>query len=403
MHVLGNFRQIGLEIIARTDKNSALHIPLSNTSEAKQSTLLTFAALPDTHSRPAIYPLDPLDAIKQVEKAKEPTQISVMLTADVTPDAELLIEINKATGEVISGFGSGNITIGVDQARNLFDIFGDYTIVNGGYQFVLQGIVQRKFYINPGGRISFNGDIFKTNLDLTALYRTKTSVNTLLSDKSSVANLRDVECQIHLTGNMMNPNLGFHIEVADLAPDIRSRVQAALTPEDKLVRQFMALLVSGSFIPDQRFGIVNNSSILYSNATEILSNQLNNIFEQLKIPLDVGFNYQPGDKGRDIYDVAISTQLFNNRVVVNGNVGNTQTSGTTGDIAGNIDIEVKITDNGNFRIKAFSHASDQYSNFTDLYNTQRNGGGIIYQEEFNTFRELVKRIFVRKKKRTIPQ
>jgi hypothetical protein len=186
--------------------------------------------------------------------------------------------------------------------------------------------------------------------------------------------------------------------VADLAPNTRSRIAAALTPEDKLLRQFMALLISGSFIPDQLYGIVNNTSILYSNATEILSNQLNSIFEQLKFPLDVGFNYQPTDSGRDIFDVAVSMQLFNNRLVVNGNAGNTQTQGATGEITGNVDIELKVTDNGNFRIKAFSHAADQYSNsnFNDLGSSQRNGGGITYQEEFDTFRELFTRIFTRK-------
>ena len=54
-----------------------------------------------------------------------------------------------------------------------------------------------------------------------------------------------------------------------------------------------------------------NTNILYSNATEILPNQLNNIFAQLNIPLDVGFNY--ARQSGDIFDVAISTRLFNNR------------------------------------------------------------------------------------------
>ena len=401
MHAYGNFRQMMLDIVAKTEKNTSIHIPLFGAAEAKQSTRLSFVTPPELST---IQLVDPLEMNKIREKVKEPTQVSVKLNAEVTPDAELLIEINKATGNVISGFGSGNISIGVDPVKSLFDIVGDYTISSGVYDFILQGVFSRKFHVIPGGRITFNGDIFKTSLDLTAAYRTKSSINTLLADNSSIASLRDVECQIFMTGNMMNPNLGFNIEVADLAPETRSRVQAAFTPEDKLVRQFMALLVSGSFIPDQQSGIVNNtSSILYSNATDILSNQLNNILGQLNFPVDVGLNYQPNDNGRDIFDVAISTQLFNNRVVVNGNVGNMQASGTTGDIGGNIDIEVKITDNGNFRIKAFSHAADQYSTYYDLDNTQRNGGGLTYQEDFNSFRELFQKIFTRKKRRLVPE
>ena len=397
LNAVGNLKQIGLDIVAKTDKNSIFHIPLSNTSEAKQSTLLTFATPPEPDDTTHI---DPFDSMERREEVKKSTQVAVTIKADVTPDAEVLIEINKSTGNVISGFGSGTISIGVDPVKTLFDIYGDYTLSSGDYQFVLQGIWSRKFFVVPGGKITFNGDLFKTNLDLTAAYRTKASLNTLLANSSATGGLRDVECLIRMNGNILNPNLGFDIEIADLAPEVRSRVQAAFTPEDKKIRQFMSLLVSGGFMPDQMSGIVNNTSILYSNATDILTNQLNNIFGQLNIPLDVGFNYQPaGNEGRDVYDVAVSTQLFNNRLVVNGNLGNAQASGTTGDVSGNIDIEVKITDNGNFRIKAFSHSADQYSNYKDLNYTQRNGAGIIYQEEFNTFRELFNRMFGRKKKR----
>jgi hypothetical protein len=393
----GALNDIKLDIFAKTERNTSLHIPLSQMAEAKQNSLLSFTAPPIIVQKPFI---DPLDNGRSVQSTRNsPSKFAVNLKTEVTTDTELLIEFNKASGNVIRGFGSGNITIGFDQAKSLFDIFGEYNISNGDYQFILQGIPSRKFHINPGGKVTFNGNLLNTHLDLTAAYHTKASINTLLANSNSVANLRDVACQILMTGNMLNPNLGFNIEVADLAPEIRSRVQAAFSPEDKLVRQFMALLVTGSFIPDQQSGIVyNTSSILYSNATEILSNQLNNIFDQLKIPLDVGFNYQPSNSGRDIYDVAISTQLFNNRVVVNGNLGNKQTPGSTGDIAGNVDIEFKITNNGNLRANVFSRAADQYSNYIDLDNTQRNGVGMIYQGEFDTFRELFNRIFGRKKK-----
>ncbi|MEF9931593.1 MAG: hypothetical protein RR770_04765, partial [Bacteroidales bacterium] len=152
----------------------------------------------------------------------------------------------------------------------------------------------------------------------------------------------------------------------------------------------MALLVSGGFIPDEQSGIANNSTILYSNASEILSNQLNNIFQQLGIPLDLGLNYQPGDKGSNIFDVAVSTQLFNNRVLINGNIGNDPYANTNNrDVIGNIDIEVKLDKNGRLRLDLFSHAADKYSNYLD--DKQRSGIGFGYQQEFNNFKEIFKK------------
>lgn len=140
--------------------------------------------------------------------------------------------------------------------------------------------------------------------------------------------------------------------------------------------------------------------MLYSNVTEMLANQLSNIFQKLNIPLDLGLNYQPNEKGNDIFDVAVSTQLFNNRVVVNGSVGNKQynTSGTQ-DVVGDLDIEIKLDRSGSFRLNVFSHSADSYTNFLD--NSQRNGVGLTYQTEFNSFGQFVKNIFSNKEKRQV--
>jgi hypothetical protein len=139
--------------------------------------------------------------------------------------------------------------------------------------------------------------------------------------------------------------------------------------------------------------------MLYSNVTEAMANQLSNILHKLDIPLDLGLKYQPTDHGTDIFDVAVSTQLFNNRVVVNGNIGNKQYEGggVQNDVVGDLDIEIKLNRPGTIRLNLFSHSADQYSNFLD--NSQRNGGGITLQTEFNSFRQLLKNIFSGKKER----
>ena len=45
----------------------------------------------------------------------------------------------------------------------------------------------------------------------------------------------------------------------------------------------------------------------------------------------------------------------------------------------------------------FSHSADSYTNYLD--NSQRNGVGLTYQTEFNSFRQFLKNIFSSKKKR----
>ncbi|MFA6770705.1 MAG: translocation/assembly module TamB domain-containing protein, partial [Bacteroidales bacterium] len=388
--ISGPLKKILMDITVTTNRNTSIHIPLSAATEASGNNLLTF--------------VEPYSEVygqngnrKENLLPPQGTDLQVKLKANVTPDAAMLIEIDKTVGDVITGYGSGLISLDIDPSKDIFSIHGDYIIHSGSYKFVLQGFIERDFTIEPGGNIGFNGDILKTNLNLTANYKTKAAINTLISDTSSVATRRTVDCRIDMTGQLMNPRLGFGIDIPDIDPLTKSRVNAALNTEDKVVRQVMSLLVSGSFIPDVQSTIVNNSTILYSNATEVLSNQINKIFNQLEIPLDLSFNYQPGQNGRDLFDAAVSAQLFNNRVVVNGNIGSAKYMDKSGDVVGDLDVEVKLDDKGRFRAKAFSHSADQYSNYLD--NSQRNGIGLVYQEEFSSFKELIKSLFTSKKKR----
>lgn len=391
--VSGPFNKVLLDISVTTNKNTEVHIPLQSSSEASSSDLLRFVSFSDQEKEMAAQQ----GFTGELQEKKSSSDLIVKFKGNVTPDAALMIEIDKSVGDVITGYGTGLISIDVQPSKDLFNIQGDYIIERGSYKFVLQGLFNRDFTIQQGGNIGFNGDIMKTNLNLTANYRTKASINTLISDTSAVSSRRNVDCLIKLTGPLMNPKLGFDIQIPDLDPLTKSRVDASLNTEDKIVKQVMSLLVSGSFIPDIQSSIVNNSTILYSNATEVLSNQINNIFKQLDIPVDLSFNYQPGQNGRDLFDAAVSAQLFDNRVIVNGNIGNSRYMNKSRNVVGDLEVEIKLDEQGRFRAKAFSHSADQYSNYLD--NSQRNGIGIVYQEEFSTLGELINSLFMSQTRR----
>ena len=84
---------------------------------------------------------------------------------------------------------------------------------------------------------------------------------------------------------------------------------------------------------------------------------------------------------------------------MNGNIGNKQynTGNTQNDVVGDLDIEIKLDRSGSVRLNLFSHSADQFSNYLD--NSQRNGVGIMYQTEFNSFKTFFRNLFSNKAKR----
>ncbi len=392
--ITGPIESLVLDVDAMTTKTGQIHIPMTGSLTSGGSTnLLKFKEFKEE------VPVDPYDIIRtKVTKEKNSgSEFYTRLRIEASPNVEAFVEIDEETGNVLSGRGSGLIVL--DIGPDVFNINGDYTISGGKYNFSALGLVNREFDIQNGSTINFSGDIMESTLNIEAVYMTKTSLGTLLADDKSVTNRRTVECIIQITDKLSNPRLAFDINIPDLNPMVQSRVESALSTEDKKQKQFLSLLLSNSFLPDEQSGIVNNTSMLYSNVTEAMANQLSNILHKLNIPLDLGLKYQPTEQGTDLFDVAVSTQLFNNRVIVNGNIGNKEYSSgnTQNDVVGDLDIEIKLNRSGAFRLNIFSHSADLYSNYLD--NTQRNGVGLTYQTEFNSMRQFFRNMFSSRKKR----
>ena len=391
--IKGPFNAIFIDVNARTEKEGTLHIPIDNASNAKSSDLLSFK------EEEKYEYVDPYDLMMNnlATSQKKSNDFGVRLRINVNPGTEAYVEVDRSAGNVLTAKGVGNIDMNVRPSRDVFTLNGEYTISQGNFHFNAMNIAQRDFSITDGSSVRFNGDIMDSRLDITGLYTTKASVATLIADTTTVSARRTVNCNIGVSGRLREPSLKFSIEIPDLDPTTQGKVESALNTEDKVQRQFLSLLISNTFMPNEQSGVVNNTASLYSSVAEIMAGQLNSILNKLNIPLDLGLNYQSSESGTNIFDVAVSTQLFNNRVIVNGAFGNRDydNSATQGsDVVGDIDIEIKLDKPGRVRLTLFSHSADDYTNYLD--NTQRNGVGLAYQVEFNKFTDFIKKLFTKK-------
>ena len=396
MDITGPLNALLLSADAATAKTGSLHIPIGGSASASVSNLLTFKE-PEK-----IIITDPYEELmkKLNTRERQSSELGIKLRIKATPDVEADIELDKAAGNVLIGRGNGLIDLDIRPSIGAFKINGGYSITDGIFHFVALGIAKREFNIEEGSSVRFNGDVMESDLDINATYKTKASVGVLIADTTSTNSRRAVECKISVTDKLRNPRLGFAIEITDLDPTTQARVESALNSQDKVQKQLLTLLISNSFLPDEQSGVTNRtSSTLYSNVTEIMAGQLNNILQKLNIPVDFGLDYQQNMSGTDIFDVALSTALFNNRVIVNGTVGNRQydTESSGSEFVGDLDIDVKLNKSGALRLNLFSHSADQYTNYLD--NSQRNGLGFSYQKEYDRPGDIFKYMFKGRKKR----
>ena len=397
--ITGPFDALALSVDARTVKDGDLHIPLKSTGTTATGDLLVFKTPYEEVEE------DPYELMMRsgTVKTKSKGDLDIRVKVRATPAVTAHIDIGE--GNSLRGMGSGLIDLRVRESQKLFTINGDYTLNQGDFHFSALNLVSRDFTIQDGSSIRFNGDIMDSDLNVNGVYSTKASLSTLLStastaSESSSLSRRQVDCLIGITDKLRNPKITLDIDIPELDPGTQGQVESALNTEDKVMKQFLYLLIAGNFLPNEESGIITTgtSNMLYSNMTGIMAGQLNSIFQKLDIPLDLGLNYQQNESGSDLFDVALSTQLFNNRVIVNGTIGNRRLYGTTTEeVTGDLDIDIKLDKPGTIRLNLFSHSADQYTSYLD--NSQRNGVGLAYQREFNSLRQFFHDLFTPRSQR----
>ena len=110
--------------------------------------------------------------------------MSLNIDLEVTKDATAQVVIDEVYGSQLTGSGAGNLRIEIN-TRGKFNMFGDYTIDTGVYDFKYGGIINKPFVIQKGGTVSWNGDPYEANLDITAIYKAKANPGVLLENFNS--------------------------------------------------------------------------------------------------------------------------------------------------------------------------------------------------------------------------
>ena len=275
--------------------------------------------------------------------------------------------------------------------------------------FTLQNVLVRKFRIDQGGLISWNGDPYGAIVDLNAVYTLKAPVNYLLLNTTQNENTRriPVECKINLSRKLLNPTLKFDINFPTADERTKDELQQFISTQDDVNRQIVSLLVMGQFFtPEYLRGRQdfqsNTGSLVGSTTSDILSNQLSNWLSQISKDFDIGFNYRPGDQvNANQMELALSTQILNDRVTINGNIGNNSNlqSNTTNPVVGEVELFIKLTKSGKLQLKAYNRANDDLIYDTSLY---KQGIGLSFREEFDTLGDLFSHYRSKKEPKKIP-
>jgi len=269
--------------------------------------------------------------------------------------------------------------------------------------------VNKSFRIDKGSSIKWRGSMDDAVVDISAVYVTRASLydlrnNALLISPDTSRKRVPVNCIIHLRDNLFKPTVTFEIDFPTMSDMMKEQYLTVVN--SNLNFQFLSILVLNQFIdnnPDKSnyTDKSGNSNAVGANAAEALSNQLSSWLSKISKNFDIGIKYRPGTQvSKDELEVALSTQLLNDRLLIDGNlgVGGAQKYGnsqSSSNIVGDVNIEYKVTEDGAIRVKAFNRSNNNTYTINDAPYTQ--GIGVFYRREFENLKEFF--TFKKKKKK----
>lgn len=368
----------------RTEKGTSINIPFETSENAVKYDFIEFINVAHEEASNKTYNV-------------VTSGLNMDFDVEITPEAKVQLIFNSQIGDVIRGVGNGNLKVKIDKNFNL-KLYGNYIIEQGDYLFTLQNVINKRFSIQRGSSIEWVGDPYDAIIDIAAVYGLKTTLKDLIVNTYEDIDLSrrvQVDCIIKLTESLTQPRIDFSIDLPTSEERVKDQVSQLIVTSEDINKQVISLLMLGRFYTPEYFAgrptTEAGVDLVGATASDLISNQLSNWLSQITDWVDFGFKWRPGnDISSSQVEVALSTQILNDRVSINGNVANNINNNGSADnnnFLGDFDVKVKLTENGRLQLKAYHHSND-INYIIDPY-TQ--GVGFTYSDEFNSFDQLLKR------------
>ncbi|MDB4226171.1 translocation/assembly module TamB, partial [Flavobacteriaceae bacterium] len=268
--ITGLTNNITIDVNAKTMPNTNFVIPLKDIASIDTYRLIHFK------SEKTVEELQEKLAIDAIEG------VSLNIDLEVTKDAKAQIVIDEINGSELSGRGLGDLRIEIN-TNGKFAMFGDYTIDNGIYNFKYGGLINKPFSILKGGTISWSGNPYEANLNVTAVYTTNANPAVLLENFNTNRKI-PVDLITNISGSLFNSKQDFDIEIQNSNSTIASELNFVLNDNDvnSKMRQFLTLLAAGTFA-NPNGGNINGSELLTGTTSNAIGSILSDIISSNKV------------------------------------------------------------------------------------------------------------------------
>ncbi|MFD2098888.1 translocation/assembly module TamB domain-containing protein [Flagellimonas iocasae] len=384
--IYGPTDALTIKVDATTARGTSLKIPLSDVTSVGDYSFINFIEKGESES------------FTEERVLQDYQGLEMEFDLAVTPEAEVEIVVDRSSGSSLKGTGEGILLIEIN-TNGKFNMYGEFVAVTGEYNFKYGGVIDKKFKVRPGGTILWERDPLAAQLNLEAVYSLNANPAPLLDNPGYTGRI-PTEVVVRLDGELESPNINFGIDFPGTNSVVQSELEYRLQDPTVKERNAFFLLAQGTFVNAQT-GI--NQQAVTGNLIQTASGLLNQILAGNNDKFNLGLSYEQGllDPNADIktenrIGVTVSTQI-SDRILVNGRVGVPVGGVSETVVAGDVEVQVLLNEQGTLSAKIFNR-ENQIQQFLAERQGYTQGVGLSYQVDFNSFKELMQKVFNKKDK-----
>jgi hypothetical protein len=382
--IFGPTNALTINVDGATARGTSLKIPISDVVSVGDFSFINFVGKK----------VEDTDREQRVLKEVEGLELAFNL--DVTPDAEVEIVVDTKTGSSLKGTGAGILFIEIN-TNGKFNMYGDFVVVTGQFRYKFGGIIDKTFKVKPGGNITWEREPLAAQLNMEAVYSLNANPAPLLDNPGYTRRI-PTDVVVRLTGELESPVIDWRIEFPGTNSIVKSELEYRLQDPTIAEKNALFLLAQGSFVNEQT-GI--NQQAVTGNLLQSASGILNSLLAGDNDKLNFGLSYEQGilDRTTDIQTenrlgVTLSTQI-SDRVLLNGRVGVPVGGVTETVVAGDVEVQILLNEEGTLSAKIFNRENEIQQFLADRQGYTQ-GVGLSYQVDFDSFKELLRKILGRK-------
>ena len=293
--VSGPVNNLDIAVRARTNPGCELTVPISYKQSVKSQNFITFVGD------------ESLDEI-HTETLERRNDFNLELDLSITPDMKLNLPMDfNEVGANVAASGAGDLHLNLN-GNATPQVIGNYVISSGLMKVGLFSVYEKRFTIQNGSSLNFQGSVPDARFDMQAVYSQRVNLSTLTGNLSSVDNTQkylQVENVIAISGTVQDPKLSFDLRLPNADQSVEEEVFAYIdrNSERDMLNQTISLLISGSFYNVNSENGQTGGADAIGMVTSFVGNSLTDMVQFV----DVNIDYKSGNEyTNQQFDVNIS-------------------------------------------------------------------------------------------------